>query len=189
MGYTRLHCHFLDLVDFGLALLRCLLAGLMEVCCLCCPHNLAFLLWLAYFMLPPEVSKTFYSLSLRVWTLFSHQQMRSVYGMVHLAYRLVMDCIPWIPWTGTFWYCWSLLCRSCGILSSCGHLLDNYCLCMPRLLGYGSRSCHSCGIFSIDCCIYFPYRLLVIMSSCYYTCLRRLRTYLLCPLAPILSLV
>jgi hypothetical protein len=31
------------------------------------------LLWLAYFLLSPEVLETFCSLSLRVWTLFSHQ--------------------------------------------------------------------------------------------------------------------
>jgi hypothetical protein len=74
MGYTLLHRCFLDLVGFGLALLCCLLAGLMTVCCLCCPHSPAFLLQLAYFLLPPKVSGMFCSLSLRVWTLFFHQQ-------------------------------------------------------------------------------------------------------------------
>jgi hypothetical protein len=59
MGYILLHCRFLDLVGSGLALLRCLLAGLMKVCYLCCPHSPAFSLWLAYFLLPPEVSKRF----------------------------------------------------------------------------------------------------------------------------------
>jgi hypothetical protein len=103
------------------------------------------LLRLAYCLLPPEVSGMFCSLSLRIWRLFSHQQMRSVYGMVRLAYRLVMDCIPWAPWIGIFCYCWSLPYRNCGILSSCGHLFDNYCLCIMRLLDCGSRSCHSSG--------------------------------------------
>jgi hypothetical protein len=114
------------------------------------------LLQLAYFLLPPEVSGTFCSLSLRVWTPFSHQRMRSVYGMVRLAYRLVMDCIPWAPWTRIFCCCWSLPYHNCGILNSCGHLLNNYCLYILRLLDCGSHSCHSFGIFSFDCCIYFP---------------------------------
>jgi hypothetical protein len=39
------------------------------------------------------------------YTLFFHRRTRNVYGMVHLAYRLVMDCIPWVPWTGTFCCC------------------------------------------------------------------------------------
>jgi hypothetical protein len=39
MGYTLLHCYFLDLVDFGLALLHCLLAGSMELHYLYCPHK------------------------------------------------------------------------------------------------------------------------------------------------------
>jgi hypothetical protein len=147
------------------------------------------LLRLAYFLLPPEVFGMFCSLSLRVWTLFSHQRTRSVYGTIRLAYRMVIDCIPWDLWTRIFCCCWSLLYRNYGILSSCSHLLDNYFLYIPRLLDCGSRSCHSCGIFAFDCCIYFPYRLLVIASFCYYTRLRHLRIYLLCPLAQKLSLV
>jgi hypothetical protein len=95
-----------------------------------------------------------------------------------------MDCIPWAPWTRIFCCCWSLPYCNSGILSSYGHLLDNYYLYILRLLDCGSRSCHSCGIFSFDCCIYFPYRLLVIASSCYYTRLRHLRICLLCPFNP-----
>jgi hypothetical protein len=171
MGYILLRCRFLGLVGFVLALLRCLLAGLMTVCCLCCPHSPAFLLWLTYFLLPPEVSGIFGNLSLRVLTLFSHQQMQSVYVMVRLAYRLVMDYNPWTPSIGIFCCCRSLPYHSCGILSFYGHLLDNYCLCILWLLGCGSRSC---GIFFFDCCICFPYRLLVIMSSCYCTSLHHL---------------
>jgi hypothetical protein len=147
------------------------------------------LLRLACFLLPPEVSGMFYSLSLHVWTLFFHRRTQNVYGMVRLAYHLVMDCIPWVPWTGTFCCCRNLLCHSCGIRSSCGRLLDNYYLCNPRLLDYENRSYHSCGIFSFGYPISSPYRLLAIVSSCCGTCLRHLRTYLLCPSTLILSLV
>jgi hypothetical protein len=132
------------------------------------------LLRLAYFLPLPEVSGMFCSLSLHAWTLFFHRRTQSVYGMVCLAYRLVMDCIPWVLWTGTFNCCWSLLCHSCGILSSCVRLLDNYCLCILWLLDYESRSCHSCGIFSFDYHICSPCHHLVITSSCYYTRLHRM---------------
>jgi hypothetical protein len=62
MGYTLRHCRFLDLVGFGLALLRCLLVGLTMVHCLCCPCSPVFLLRLAYFLPLPEVSGMFCSL-------------------------------------------------------------------------------------------------------------------------------
>jgi hypothetical protein len=158
------------------------------VCCSCSLRIPVSLLRLVCLLLPPRVSRMFCSLSLRVWTLFFHRRTRSVYGTVRLAYHLVMGCILEVPLTVTFCYSHSLLFRSCGIPSFYGHLLDNYCLCIPRLLGCGSHSCRNCGISSFGHRIRFLCRLLVIMFVYCCTHLHHLQICLLYPLNRILSL-
>jgi hypothetical protein len=155
--------------------------------CSCSLRIPVSLLWLVCLLLPPRVSRMFCSLSLRVWTLFFHRRRRSVYGMVHLAYHLVMGCILEVPLTETFCCSHRLLFHSCGILSFCSHLLDNYCLCIPWLLDCGSRSCRNCGISSFGHRICFLCRLLVIVFICCCMHLRHLQIYSLYPLNWILS--
>jgi hypothetical protein len=93
-----------------------------------------------------------------------------------------MGCILEVPLTETFCYFCSLLFRSCGILSFYGHLLDNYCLYIPWLLGCESHSCCNCEISSFGRRICFPCRLLVIVFVCCCTHLCRLQICLLYPL-------
>jgi hypothetical protein len=153
------------------------------------PHSLRILvslLRLVCLLLPPGVSRMLCNHLLRVWILFFHRRTRSVYGMVRLAYHMVKGCILKVLLAGTFCCSRSLLFHSCGIPGFCDHFLDNYCLCIPRLLGCGSRGCRNCEIFSFGHRICFLYRLLVIMFICCCTCLRHLQICLLYPLDLIL---
>jgi hypothetical protein len=70
MGCILHHYRFLDFAGFVLVLPHWLLADLLEVHCLCFHPSLAFLLWLAYFLLLLEVSGMSGNPSLHVGTLF-----------------------------------------------------------------------------------------------------------------------
>jgi hypothetical protein len=151
----------------------------LQARCLCFLHILFTLLWLSCLVMLPVISRTLCNLSLHVWILVSHQQMRSVYDMVHLAYPLAMGCTPWILLAEIF--C-NLLFLSYDILSFCGRYLGSYCPCTLRLLGCESHSCHNCGISSFGLHICFLCHPLAIMSVCCCTHLLHLQICLLYPL-------
>jgi hypothetical protein len=161
---------------------HCFLADL-QVHCLCFLRIPAVLLRLICLVPLPVVSKTSCSLSLRAWILVSHQQTRSVYDMVSLAYLQVMGCSLWILLSETFY---SLPFRSCDILSFYGRSLDSYYLCTLRLLGCEVHSCRNCGISSFDLHICFLYHPLAIMFVCCCMHLLHLQICLLYPLNLIL---
>jgi hypothetical protein len=87
----------------------------------------------------------------------------------------------------TFCYSRNLLFCCCGIPNFCGHFLDKYYLCIPRLLGCGSRGCRNCGISSFGHRICFLCCPLVITFVYCCTHLHHLQIYSLCPLNRILS--
>jgi hypothetical protein len=167
----------LDLVG-----LHCFLVDL-QARCLCFLRILFTLLRLACLVLLPVVSRMLCNLSSRVWILISHQQTRSVYDIVHLAYLLAMGCTLWILLSKTF--C-SLLFRSYDIPSFYGRYIGSYCPCTLRLLGCESHSCRNCGISSFGLHICFLYHPLAIMSVCCCTHLLHLQICLLYPLDLIL---
>jgi hypothetical protein len=131
-----------DLAGLVLRELHCSLVDLWEVCCSL--HILVALLRFACLVLLLVVSGTLCNLSLRVWTRAFHRRMLSVYDKARLAYLRAMGCTLLVLWREIF--C-SPLFRSLDILSFCDHSLDSCCPCIPRLLGYGSRSCRNCEIF------------------------------------------
>jgi hypothetical protein len=150
-------------------------------------YTLVTSLQLVYSLLPLGVLRTSCNLSSRVWTLVFHQRTRSVCGTVRLAYPLVIGYTFWVLLSEIFCCSHSLLFHSCGIPRFFGRFLDKHCLCTPRLLGCGSRSCHNCGISSFGHCTCFLCRLLVIVFICCCTHLHYLQICLLYPLNLILS--
>jgi hypothetical protein len=136
------------------------------------------LLWFACLVLLLVVSGTLCNLSLHAWTLAFHRRTLSVYGKACLTCLLGKGCTLWILLWETF--C-SPLFRSFGILSFCDHSLDSCCPYILWLLGCGSHSCHTCGIFFFDFHICFFYHPLAIMSVCYCIRLLHLQTCSLCP--------